>query len=379
MLGPLYGGVIEAALGWRWLFWLNLPQVLIILPTVLLIPRQPPQPGRIDYLGGALLVAGLSLILVALSRSDVFEGTSATPYALAAVGLLMLAAMAWVEARTVQPLLPGVFFRSRAALSALGAKLLVGGGLIVAMVTVPLMANTVQEQEPLAGGLRLMRLTGALPVGAVIGGLLAHRLGSRNVTVPGLALAALGLYLMGQWGLDIADPAMSLHLALTGFGFGLVIAPLFLSAMEEGGDEYHATSASLVVVARMLGMAVGGCDTLILGRRPLPGPDGGRPAAASGRRRVHGRVPGARRPVQGPHQPGGVGRLPELLPGRRRADAGGHHPGVGACEAKGRRAYGSVSSMSRASRRSGSIGPTNLRTSRPSRSTMYFSGMPVSP
>ena len=50
---------------------------------------------------------------------------------------------------------------------------------------------------------------------------------------------------------------MSLHLALTGFGFGLVIAPLFLSAMEEGGDEYHATSASLVVVARMLGMAMG--------------------------------------------------------------------------------------------------------------------------
>ena len=125
------------------------------------------------------------------------------------------------------------------------------------MVTVPLMANTVQEQDPLAGGLRLMRLTGALPFGAVLGGLLAHRLGSRNVTVPGLALAALGLYFMGQWDLDIADPAMSMHLALTGFGFGLVIAPLFLSAMEEGGDEYHATSASLVVVARMLGMAVG--------------------------------------------------------------------------------------------------------------------------
>ena len=257
VLGPLYGGAIEAALGWRWLFWLNLPQVLIILPTVLLIPRRPPQPGRIDYLGGALLVAGLSFILVALSRSDVFEGSSPTPYLLACVGLLLLAAMAWVERRTVQPLLPGIFFRSRAALSALGTKLLVGGGLIVAMVTVPLMTNTVLGEEPLAGGLRLMRLTGALPFGAIIGGMLAHRLGSRKVTVPGLALAALGLYFMGQWDLDIGDPSMSLHLALTGFGFGLVIAPLFLSAMEEGGDEYHATSASLVVVARMLGMAVG--------------------------------------------------------------------------------------------------------------------------
>jgi hypothetical protein len=156
-----------------------------------------------------------------------------------------------------QPLLTPVFFRSRAALSAVGAKLLVGAALIIALVTVPLMANTVLGQSPLEGGLRLMRLTGAMPVGALLGGYFTYRVGARVVTSAGLAIAAIGLFLMSGWELDISDPLLSFHLALAGLGFGLVIAPLFVTAMDAGPDDYQATAASLVTVARMVGMALG--------------------------------------------------------------------------------------------------------------------------
>ena len=62
---------------------------------------------------------------------------------------------------------------------------------------------------------------------------------------------------MSGWTLDIADPRMTLHLALAGLGFGLIIAPVFITAMDATTADYQATSASLVTAARMVGMTFG--------------------------------------------------------------------------------------------------------------------------
>ena len=270
VLGPLYGGIIteygdviaEAVglqwlLGWRWLFWLDVPQAAIILLTLRAIHNRPSPGTRVDYLGGLLLAAALTMLVMALSRRDLFTAASFIPYLLMAVAALGLLALVWWQRRVDQPLLTPVFFRSRAALSAVGAKLLMGAALIIALVTVPLMANTVLGQSPLEGGLRLMRLTGAMPIGALLGGYLAYRVGARVVAFAGLVIAAMGLFLMSGWELEISDPQLTIHLALAGLGFGLVIAPLFVTAMDAGPDDYQATAASLVTVARMIGMALG--------------------------------------------------------------------------------------------------------------------------
>ena len=81
--------------------------------------------------------------------------------------------------------------------------------------------------------------------------------GARPVVVIGLTLVALGLLLASTWGLDVGEPALTLHLALAGFGFGLVIAPILAQALSVVGTDDRATAASLVVVARMLGMTLG--------------------------------------------------------------------------------------------------------------------------
>ena len=257
VLGPLYGGVITEALGWRWLFWLDVPQAAIILLTLRAISNRPSPGTRVDYVGGFLLAAALTMLVIALSRRDLFTAATFTPYLLLATAVLALAGLVWWQMRVDQPLLTPVFFRSRAALSALGAKLLMGAALIIALVTVPLMANTVLEQSALEGGLRLMRFTGAMPIGALLGGYLVYRVSARVVAAAGLVVAAAGLLLMSGWELDISDPQLTIHLALAGLGFGLVIAPLFVTAMDTGPDDYQATAASLVTVARMIGMALG--------------------------------------------------------------------------------------------------------------------------
>ncbi|MDP6494828.1 MAG: MFS transporter [Dehalococcoidia bacterium] len=277
VLGPLYGGAITEVLGWRWLFWMDVPQAAVILLTIRAISNRPNPCTRVDYLGGLLLAAALTMAVIALSRRDLFAAASVTPYLLLQVAAFGILAFVWRQRRADQPLLTPVFFRSKAVLSAVGAKLLMGAALIIALVTVPLMANTVLEQSPLEGGLRLMRLTGTIPIGALLGGYLTHRVGAQVVAAAGLLVAALGLFLMSGWELDISDPQFTLHLGLVGLGFGLVIAPLFVTAMDASPDDYQATGASLVTVARMIGMALGlaalsawGMDRFLLLTSGLP-------------------------------------------------------------------------------------------------------------
>ena len=129
--------------------------------------------------------------------------------------------------------------------------------MIIAMVTIPLMANTVMGKDPFTGAMWLLRMTVAIPVGAVLGGRLLALAGIRPVTIAGLGFTAVGLFLVSTWDLDVAEPWLTLHLVIAGFGFGLNNTPIMTRALNAAGKDYQATAASLVVVARMMGMTLG--------------------------------------------------------------------------------------------------------------------------
>jgi hypothetical protein len=186
-----------------------------------------------------------------------FTFDSALPFVMAAVGIGLIAALVVVERRALQPLLSSVFMRSWAFLSANMTQALVGVSLIIAMVTVPLLADTVLGKSPFTGALWLLRMTGAIPVGALLGAVLVTRLGVRPVTAGGLALVAAGMFLASTWDLSISDPELSIHLVIAGLGFGLVIAPILIQALAAVSEDYRGTAASLVVVSRMMGMTLG--------------------------------------------------------------------------------------------------------------------------
>ncbi len=295
MLGPAYGGAIVELSNWRWIFWLNVPQsavvfaALMFLPGPQLIPFRrffsrraspgaadpalpplaaessaPPHRGgkeggepRVDYLGGALLMTALLLLSLALSRSDLFTLESPVPFILAASGLGVAGVLVLVERRVWQPLLAYVFLRSWAFILSNLTQALVGVSLIIAMVTVPLTADTVMGKEPFTGAMWLLRMTGVIPLASVLGGWLLPRLGARPLTVAGLLMVAAGLFFCSRWQLGVADPELTLQLLLAGVGFGLVIAPILHRALSAVGEDYRATGASLVTVSRMMGMTLG--------------------------------------------------------------------------------------------------------------------------
>ena len=274
MLGPAYGGAIVELSSWRWIFWLNVPQAAMVFAAVMWLPgsqliplrrgRPHPNPlpegegtARVDYIGGALLIAALLLLSLALSRKDLFTLDSPIPFVLAASGLGMFWMLLVVERRVWQPLLAHVFLRSWNFIVSNITQGLVGVSLILAMVTVPLTADTVMQKEPFTGAMWLLRMTGVIPLASVAGGWLLPRLGARTLTVAGLLMVAAGLFLCSRWELGVDDPELTLQLLLAGVGFGLVIAPILHRALSAVGEDYRATGASLVTVSRMMGMTLG--------------------------------------------------------------------------------------------------------------------------
>ena len=272
MLGPAYGGAIVELSSWRWIFWLNVPQSAVVfvalmrLPGPQLIPLRrgssasaSPELGkaRVDYLGGVLLIAALLLLSLGLSRSELFTLESPVPFILAASGLGLGGVLALVERRVWQPLLARVFLRSWAFILSNLSQALVGVSLIIAIVTVPLTADTVMQKDPFTGAMWLLRMTGVIPLASVLGGWLLPWAGGRTLTVAGLLMVAAGLFLCSRWEIGVDDPELTLQLLLAGAGFGLVIAPILHRALQAVGEDYRATAASLVTVARMMGMTLG--------------------------------------------------------------------------------------------------------------------------
>ena len=277
VLGPLYGGLIVDWIGWRWVFWSNLPIVAVLAVALLGMPEAGRSGGRLDVTGGVLLAGGLSLVTGGLAQRSLFGGGSVLPYVLIGVGVLLLVALPFAERRALAPVVSTALFRARSFAAAMSAQLLAGGALVLILVTVPLMTDTVLGEPPLEGGLRLMRFTGAIPVGALLGGYAASRIGVRVPALVGLALAAVCFVLLTTWDETIADPRLTLHLAVGGLGFGLLIAPFTVAAVEAAGNEYRATAAAWITASRMFGMTAGLAAMSALGVDYLQSLAGGLP------------------------------------------------------------------------------------------------------
>ncbi|MDP6422115.1 MAG: MFS transporter [SAR202 cluster bacterium] len=255
VIGPLWGGIIIRYLDWPWVFWINIPLgILVLVFLVPLVGPSPRFPAKIDYMGGVLLAVCLSTLTLGLARVDAPDELFGVYVAVALISLVFFV----IRQRGIaDPLLPMSMFRSRPFNAANGTHLLIGAALIIGMVTIPLMANTVLGRTPLEGGLMLMRMTAAVPIGAVLGGIAAQRLDYRVPTMLGLALIAVGFGFMSRWDLTVSDPSMTVHLALAGFGFGLLIAPVALAATNSVDVGLRGAAAALITAMRMVGMTFG--------------------------------------------------------------------------------------------------------------------------
>jgi MFS family permease len=172
-----------------------------------------------------------------------------------------------VESRVAHPIIDLRMFRLRNFTLACLVNFVVGFVLIVAMVDVPLFVNSVLAQggsldellrnAALESGRILTALTAAMAVASVIGGWLCGRFGYRLPSATGLLMTAAGFALMSSWGPDESRWRMAFHLALGGFGFGLVTSPVATATIDAVASDLRGVASGLVLILRLMGMSVG--------------------------------------------------------------------------------------------------------------------------
>ncbi len=262
VLGPLYGATLAQQWGWHTIFLINIPLgALLILACLVFVPRSAPRPAgagarTIDYVGAAFMAAALACLTIGLSGSTQAGSSGLRPPWLVASAASFGVFFFW-ELRQADPLIRLSLFRNRSFAAANATNFAVGVALIVGMVEIPLYAYSLLGKSEVSGGLLLMRLTVMIPVGAVIGGWIADRIGSRITAMAGFLLTGVGYLLIANWPSIPSAAQMTLDLAVTGIGFGLVIAPISATVIETAGKKWMATGSALVTVMRMVGMMVG--------------------------------------------------------------------------------------------------------------------------
>ena len=165
------------------------------------------------------------------------------------------------QRRSTHPLLDRRMFRGRTVLLALLVNFVVGAGLVIAMVDVPLFVNSVEidlDRAAVISGLILSALTAAMAVASYLGGRLTERTWFKPPVLLGLSMAAGAYAWMGAtWTSDTSYPVFALQLALLGAGFGLTVAPTTNAVVDSAPPDQRGAAASVVMVVRLLGLSVG--------------------------------------------------------------------------------------------------------------------------
>ncbi len=215
--------------------------------------------SRVDLLGAALIGVALGALILTFATSDPSQqvigplGLWLLPLSAIAAGLFV-----WRQRSISDPLIkPGVV-RGKVT-PALICSLFAGTALVSIIVDVPLLTQlTIDGSNERDGALILLRFLVAVPIGALVGGLLLRRIGPGLIAAAGLALTGGGLLVMSTWGRGSLQSAPAWFvLIVVGLGIGLSIAPINDAALHDATADEQGVVSALVVVSRMIGMVVG--------------------------------------------------------------------------------------------------------------------------
>ncbi len=258
-LGPIIGGILIDSIGWRAIFWINVPiGIAAIVLTAVFVPESKAlRPRRIDPIGQLLVIVGLATLTYAIIEAPNFGWTSGRIIGLFVVSALAIAGLIFYERRHREPLIDVRFFRSipfsGATVIAICAFAAMGGFLFVNT----LYLQDVRGYSALAAGLFTVPLALMTMVFAPLSGRIVGARGPRiSLLVAGLGVLSCALVLTGL----TSTTSMLLLIGayvLFGIGFGMVNAPITNTAVSGMPIQQAGVAAAVASTSRQIGQALG--------------------------------------------------------------------------------------------------------------------------
>jgi EmrB/QacA subfamily drug resistance transporter len=255
--GPLVGGLLVESVGWRSIFWINLPVALVaILLTLRFVPEsRAPKARRFDPVGQVLVVALFGSLTYAIIEAPHASLGTVLPFA--AVALVALLGLAWYESRRTEPLIDLRFFRSApfsgATVIAVCGFAALGGFLFLST----LYLQNVRGLDALHAGLRMLPMAVPTLLCAPLSGRLVGSRGPRlPLLIAGCAIT-VSTVLFAAFQAETSNVTLTLGYLLFGIGFGFVNAPITNSAVSGMPRSQAGVAAAVASTSRQLGSTLG--------------------------------------------------------------------------------------------------------------------------
>jgi len=261
-MGPLVGGAVVEGLSWHWIFWINVPIGIALVPLAMRRLAESRGPyGTLDLAGLGLASSGAFGVVFGLVRSQSLGWTSPTVLAALIAGFVLLAAFVAWELRTPEPMLPMSFFAKRSFAVTNVVSLSMYFGMFGSIFFLSQYMQNVLHNTPLQAGLKLLVWTGATMVVAPLAGVLSERLGSRPFMFAGLSLQAGALaWLAAITSAHLPYSRMIVPFVMAGAGMALVFAPsanaVLSSVRTEQAGQASGANNAIREIGGVLGVAV---------------------------------------------------------------------------------------------------------------------------
>jgi EmrB/QacA subfamily drug resistance transporter len=258
-LGPVIGGLLVDSVGWRGIFWVNIPVgIAAIVATVLFVPEsRAPKPRRPDPVGQALIIVMLGSLTYAIIEGPDLGWHTPAIVALFAVSVVALAVFGFYEAHRTEPVLDPRFFRSvpfaGSVLTAISAFAAIGGFLFLAT----LYLQDARGMSPLYAGLHMLPMATVMAIGAIASGAIVGRRGVRlPMLVAGVGLA-VGSVLLSRLTVSSSLATLIVAFVCFGIGAGVINAPITYTAVSGMPVSQAGVASGIASTSRQIGQALG--------------------------------------------------------------------------------------------------------------------------
>ena len=258
-IGPLLGGALTSGLSWRWIFFVNVPLgiVAVVISMLKVSESRAPQASGPDWPGFLIFTVALSSLVYGLIESNQKSFSSGLVLGCLAAAAVLLAAFVFVERRRAHPMFDLSLFRlptfSGGSVAAFGLS----ASIFSMLLYLVLYLQDILGYSPLATGVRVMFLSGAILVSATVAGQLSSHVPVRLLIGPGLIMVGIGLLLMRGLNAGSSWTHLIPGMIVGGLGIGLVNPPLASTAVGVVSPQRAGMASGINSTFRQVGIATG--------------------------------------------------------------------------------------------------------------------------